>query len=205
MLHTISQDMLLQQLLAYHFCIDPHQLKLVHPRENCQSGSVHRKLRVVQQDTFFECWYLDTTKSSRRKREVHMRLSPGLKVGIVSVFSCLALFLSLFASTGMASAHSTQMLQNQTSASMNVNDLSQARCRTFISRRVKFNGFARFDNGQFFSTGGNTVFFNGQRGFFLVVRHMRVFHKVVFRSFERITIVTICGKHRSQKTSISPM
>ena len=48
MLYIILQDMLLQPLFAYHFCIDPHQLKLVRPRENCQPGSVHRKLRVFQ-------------------------------------------------------------------------------------------------------------------------------------------------------------
>ena len=48
MLYTTLHDMLPQQLFAYHFCIDPHQLKLVRPRENCQPGSVHRKLRVVQ-------------------------------------------------------------------------------------------------------------------------------------------------------------
>jgi len=48
MLYIISQEMLLQQSFAYYYCIDPHQLKLVRPRENCQSDSVHRKLRVVQ-------------------------------------------------------------------------------------------------------------------------------------------------------------
>jgi len=47
MLYIISQDMSLQQSFASHFCIDPHQLKLVRPRENCPSGSVYRKLRVV--------------------------------------------------------------------------------------------------------------------------------------------------------------
>jgi len=132
-----------------------------------------------------------------------MQQSPGMKVGIVSVFSCLALLLSLFASTGMASAHSTQTLQNQTSASMNVDNLSQARrCRTFILRRERFRGLAREDNGEFFSRGENTTFFQGQRGFFHFERNRRVFHRVFFRRFERITIVTICGRHRSERTVI---
>jgi hypothetical protein len=124
-----------------------------------------------------------------------------MKVGLVSVFSCLALLLGLFSTTGIASAYSTA-LHNQTSASTTVDELSQARCRTFITRHERFRGFARHDNGRFFSRGGNTVFFQGQRGFFQFERNRRVFHRVFFRNFERITIVTICNGHRSERTEI---
>jgi hypothetical protein len=41
-----------------------------------------------------------------------MRLSLSMKVGLVSLFSCLALLLGLFSSTGMASAHTANTLQS---------------------------------------------------------------------------------------------
>lgn len=40
-----------------------------------------------------------------------MKLSVGMKVGLVSLFSCLALLLGLLSSTGMASAHTANTLQ----------------------------------------------------------------------------------------------
>jgi len=40
-----------------------------------------------------------------------MRLSVGMKVGLVILFSCLALLLGLLSSTGMASAHTANTLQ----------------------------------------------------------------------------------------------
>jgi hypothetical protein len=40
-----------------------------------------------------------------------MKLSLGMKVGLVSLFSCLALLLGLLSSTSMASAHSANTLQ----------------------------------------------------------------------------------------------
>ena len=42
-------------------------------------------------------------------------LSTQFKVGLVTIFSCLALLLGLFASTGVASAHSYQAAHTQTS------------------------------------------------------------------------------------------
>ena len=42
-----------------------------------------------------------------------MRLSLSMKVGLVSLFSCLALLLGLFSSTGMASAHTAQTPHSQ--------------------------------------------------------------------------------------------
>ncbi len=41
-----------------------------------------------------------------------MRLSVGMKVGLVSLFSCLALLLGLLSSTGIASAHTANTLQS---------------------------------------------------------------------------------------------
>ena len=41
-----------------------------------------------------------------------MRLSLGMKVGLVSLFSCLALWLGLFSPTGMALAHTANSLQS---------------------------------------------------------------------------------------------
>src|SRR2546425_9100719 len=40
-----------------------------------------------------------------------MRLSVGMKVGLVSLFSCLALLLGLLSSTGLAPAHTANSLQ----------------------------------------------------------------------------------------------
>jgi len=40
-----------------------------------------------------------------------MKLSMGMKVGLVSLFSCLALLLGLLSSAGMASAHTATTLQ----------------------------------------------------------------------------------------------
>ena len=41
-----------------------------------------------------------------------MRLSVGMKVGLVSLFSCLALLLGLLSSTGIASAHTANTLES---------------------------------------------------------------------------------------------
>ena len=41
-----------------------------------------------------------------------MRLSLSMKVGLVSLFSCLALLLGLLSSTGLASAHTVITLQS---------------------------------------------------------------------------------------------
>ncbi len=41
-----------------------------------------------------------------------MRLSLSMKVGLVSLFSCLALLLVLLSSTGLASAHTATTLQS---------------------------------------------------------------------------------------------
>ena len=55
-------------------------------------------------------------------------MSTRLKVGFVSVLSCLALMLGLFASTGIASAHSAQATDSQVSASTSVSTSANARC-----------------------------------------------------------------------------
>ena len=47
-------------------------------------------------------------------------MSTRLKVGFVSVLSCLALMLALFASTGVVSAYSAQATQSQVRAGTSV-------------------------------------------------------------------------------------
>src|SRR3989442_10089527 len=81
-------------------------------------------------------------------------LSTHLKVGLVTLFSCLALMLGLFSSTGIASAHSTQALQSQASAST----LAADNCRTFL---VRTRVFTPFFNNSF--GGGFNFFFSNKR------------------------------------------
>ncbi len=51
-----------------------------------------------------------------------MRLSFSMKVGLVSLFSCLALLLGLLSSTGVASAHTATTLQSAHISAMAVAD-----------------------------------------------------------------------------------
>ncbi len=122
-----------------------------------------------------------------------------LKVGFVGVLSCLALMLGLFSSTGIASAHSTQALQSQTSASTLAEDRGRVRCRTFTTVNARFNGFEDQNTGAYIPN-RNVTFLHGQRGVFVTGSHGRTFHRVVSRPFERVTIVTICKNHRTQRT-----
>ena len=70
------------------------------------------------------------------------------KVGFVTFLSCLTLLLGLFFSTGIASAHSVQAHQAQTSASVSTAD----RCyRVFVRRHHHFDDFGYGDDeGGFF-------------------------------------------------------
>ena len=52
------------------------------------------------------------TLAESEKGETLMRLSLGMKVGLVSLFSCLALWLGLLSPTGIASAHTATTLQS---------------------------------------------------------------------------------------------
>src|SRR5579864_695152 len=121
-----------------------------------------------------------------------------LKVVFATVFSCLALVLGQFSSTGVASAHSTQALQSQASASTLAEDRGRVRCRTFTTVNQRFSGFEDQNTGAFIPN-GHVVFFHGQRGDYVTGSHGRTFHRVVSRRFERVTIVTICGNHRTQR------
>ncbi len=123
-----------------------------------------------------------------------------LKVGFVGVLSCLALMLGLFSSTGVASAHSTQALQSQASASTLANDRDQAQCRTYTTVNSRFSGFEDQSTGAYIPN-GNVVTSHGQRGVYVNGSHGRTFQRVVSRPFERVTIVTICGNHRTQRTA----
>ena len=51
-----------------------------------------------------------------------MRMSLSMKVGLVSLFSCLALLLGLLSSTGVASAHTATTLQSAHISAMAVAD-----------------------------------------------------------------------------------
>src|SRR6266436_5397493 len=73
-----------------------------------------------------------------RKRGIPM-LPMRLRVGFVTVLSCLALLLGLFASSGTVSAHSVQALHTQTSVSSTSTD---QRCmRVFGGFREERFGF----------------------------------------------------------------
>src|SRR6266566_5453329 len=94
-------------------------------------------------------------------------LSTHLKVGLVTLFSCLALLLGLLSSTGIASAHSTQALQSQASQASASATLADDRCRTIVVR--SFENFG--ENPFFFRDRFNH--FERRFGFF--------HHRVVFR------------------------
>ncbi len=88
-----------------------------------------------------------------------MRLSLGMKVGLVSLFSCPALVLSLLFSMGLTSAHTTTSLQSAHISSMALadhqrgnfehegisdpsNDSSTTGCPEGTVRTVTFDGGA---------------------------------------------------------------
>lgn len=129
-----------------------------------------------------------------------MRISTPLKIGLVSTLSSLTLLLSMLFTAGTVSAHSTSTLHNQTSLSKSVDDRHRPRCRTFVIVRDRFRGFADH-NGKFISN-RHFLFHHGQRGFFLFDGHKRIFHRVFPAFFEKVTIVTICHGHHSEKTII---
>ena len=52
------------------------------------------------------------TLAESEEGETLMQLSLGMKVGLVSLFSCLALWLGLLSPTGMALAHTANTLKS---------------------------------------------------------------------------------------------
>jgi hypothetical protein len=74
-------------------------------------------------------------------------MSTRLKVGFVTVLSCLTLLLGLFATTGIASAHSTQALQSQTTQASASSTLADDRCERFWVWDQGWGGNGRGDNG----------------------------------------------------------
>jgi len=106
-------------------------------------------------------------------------LSTRLKVGFVGLFSCLALFLGLFASTGIASAHSTRAQHSQASVSVSADD----RCRRIIVRR-----FGEF-NREFGFPFNNRFAFVGEDRFRFPIFHNRFGDSFGFR------VVIICPPH----------
>ncbi len=65
-----------------------------------------------------------------------MRLSFSMKVGLVSLFSCLALLLGLLSSTGMASAHTANTLQSTHISSVALADKG---CQTGVASTTTFD------------------------------------------------------------------
>jgi hypothetical protein len=145
-----------------------------------------------------------------------MRLTNSLKVTFVTIFSCLAIMLGLFASTGIASAHSATALQSQTSASQSADQWRERCQRVFIVRKVFVrnwwdnpwnNGWRNgWDNGwnnswnngqerdfQFSDTGSNLFFNPDQFGFFN--RGDEFGGHFVFK----VTEVLICRGHREHR------
>ena len=81
------------------------------------SGLPPRKLRAVVRVHHItvlksECINTMITLAESEKGETLMRMSVGMKVGLVSLFSCLALWLGLLSPTGMVSAHTANTLQS---------------------------------------------------------------------------------------------
>ncbi len=62
-----------------------------------------------------------------------MRLSVGMKVGLVSLFSCLALWLGLLSPTGMVSAQTANTLQSAHISSIADRDPCSANTITFVN------------------------------------------------------------------------
>jgi len=145
-----------------------------------------------------------------------MRLSNSLKVTFVTIFSCLAIMLGLFSSTGIASAHSANALQSQTSASQSATQWQRQRCfRTIVVRRVFVRDWwwgnqwgnqwgNRWGNGwnnhipqnqsfQFNDNGDNLFFNPNQFGFFNGGSPFG--GHFVFQ----VTVIRICGIHHDSR------
>src|SRR6266849_3203030 len=112
-------------------------------------------------------------------------LSTHLKVGLVTLFSCLALMLGLLSSTGIASAHSTQALQSQASASTLAAD---NQCRTFLVRTRVFTPFFNNSFGGDFNSFSSNRFGEGFNSF-----QNRFGNRFEFREVARW--VTVCTNH----------
>ena len=80
-------------------------------------------------------------------------MSTRLKVGFVAVLSCLTLLLGLFATTGIASAHSSQAAHTQTSQ-VSASTEDQQYCRRFWVQDWG-GGYGGYDSyGSYGSYGG---------------------------------------------------
>src|SRR3989442_1361453 len=112
-------------------------------------GTLHRRLWNVGRLVARYNVGSDIVVSATFKQKVRSTMVPmRFKVGFVTFLSCLTLLLGLFFSTGIASAHSVQAHQAQTSASVSTND----RCfRIFVRRHHRFGDFGYGDDeGGFF-------------------------------------------------------
>jgi len=73
------------------------------------------------------------TLAESEKGETLMRLSVGMKVGLVSLFSCLALWLGLLSPTGMVSAQTANTLQSAHISSIADTNPCSANTITFVN------------------------------------------------------------------------
>jgi hypothetical protein len=107
-----------------------------------------------------------------------MFTSKSLKVTFITIFASLALLLGMFASTGIASAHTASAQQSKTSASQAVDAGRNRHCRLFIRERVVFvpetpfffnpwfnNGFNTFGNNWWQNRNENFSFWRGNNDF----------------------------------------
>ena len=81
-----------------------------------------------------------------------MRLSTSMKVGLVSLFTCLALLLGQLSSTSMASAHTANTLRSADISAMALAD---------NQRRGNFEHEGIFDPANFgFTNSGSIIFYH---------------------------------------------
>jgi hypothetical protein len=131
-----------------------------------------------------------------------MFTSKSLKVTFLTIFASLALMLGMFASTGIASAHTATSLQSKASTSQSVDQRKNRRCVRTIEVEEIFipswntgnqwnNGWGGFQQNQSFQfhDNDNSFFFNpDQFGFF---------HRSNGHLFIKVTITVTCGKFKS--------
>jgi hypothetical protein len=91
-----------------------------------------------------------------------MRLTTSIKLTFVTIFTCLGLILGIFASTGVASAHSTTALQNKASTSQSDALGRNRHCRIRVIETVVFVPFNNQWNNWGMNNGWNNQWNNNQ-------------------------------------------
>jgi len=170
-----------------------------------------KTLRVFIVDLYYRLtWtiiqqYMMSLLGSEQKKVSKIPMFPiRLRITFVVFLSCLVLVLGLFSSTSVASAHNTQAVQSQVSASTLAEDRGRVKCRTTRTVNSRFTGFQDQNTGVFIPN-GHVVVFRGQRGVYSTGRQGRRFDRVVSRRWARVTLVTICGSRRTRSIINQPI